>query len=176
MFTSDKLRRMIRKLLFLLLAAATMPLFASDKTFDATYVATIKDVPAGLKTMTVWIPLPVSRGGQTISDIRIDSPLKWTQTSEGAFGDRYAYTKVINPAAGDFMVKVHFRGTRNEVTTAKLAETRASKADLARALKADKLVTLSPRVKKLANEVTAGKTGAVDQAHELVELHHIRYS
>ena len=148
----------MRKLLFLLLAAAALPLFASDKTFDATYVATIKDVPAGLKTMTVWIPLPVSRGGQTITDVRIDSPLKWMQTSEGAFGDRYAYTKIFNPPAGDFMVKVHFRGTRNEVTTANLAETRASQAELARALRADKLVTLSPRVKKLANEVTAGKT------------------
>jgi transglutaminase-like putative cysteine protease len=169
MFTSGKLRRAMRKILFLLLAAAALPLFASDKTFEATYVATVKDIPAGLKTMTVWIPLPVSRGGQTVSDVRIDSPLQWTQTSEGTFGDRYAYTKVSHPAAGDFMVKVRFRGTRNEVTTAKLAETRASKAELARALKADKLVTLSPRVKKLANEVTAGKTGTVDQAHAIYD-------
>src|SRR5205807_626725 len=169
--SSVKLRGMIRKLLFLLLlAAAALPLFASDsKTFEATYAATIKDVPAGLKTMTVWIPLPVSRGGQTISDIRIDSPLKWMQTSEDAFGDRYAYTNVVSPPAGDFMVKVHFRGTRNEVTTAKLAETRASKAEIARALKADKLVTLSPRVRKLANEVTAGKTSTVDQAHAIYD-------
>jgi len=169
MFTSGKLRRVMRKLLFLLLAAAALPLFASDKTFQATYVATIKDVPAGLKSMTVWIPLPVSRGGQTISDVRIDSPLKWMQTSEGTFGDRYAYTKISHPAAGDFMVKVHFRGTRSEVTTAKLPETRASKAQLARALKADKLVTLSPRVKKLANEVTAGKTGTIAQAHAIYD-------
>src|SRR6478609_4379108 len=98
----------MRKLLFLLLATIALPLFASDKSFEATYVATIKDVPAGLTTMTVWIPLPVSRGGQTVSDVRIDSPLKWMQTSENTFGDRYAYTKVSNPAAGDFMVKVHF--------------------------------------------------------------------
>src|SRR5438105_11682201 len=111
--SSVKLRGMIRRLLFLLLAAAALPLFASDsKTFEATYAATIKDVPAGLKTMTVWIPLPVSRGGQTISDVRIDSPLKWMQTSEDAFGDRYAYTNVVNPLAGEFMVKVQFRGTR----------------------------------------------------------------
>ncbi|HEY4640126.1 MAG TPA: transglutaminase-like domain-containing protein [Thermoanaerobaculia bacterium] len=159
----------MRKLLFLLLATAALPLFASDKTFEATYVATIKDVPAGLKTMTVWIPLPVSRGGQTVSDVRIDSPLQWMETSENTFGDRYAYTKVSHPAAGDFMVKVHFRGTRNEVTTARLAERRASKAEIARALRADKLVTLSPRVKKLANEVTAGKTTPVDQAHAIYD-------
>ena len=159
---------MIRKALFLLLAALTLPLFAADsKTFEATYVATLKDVPAGLKKMTVWIPLPVSRGGQMVSDVRIDSPLSWMQTSEDTFGDRYAYTTVRNPPAGDFMVKVHFRGTRNEVTTAKLAEKRASKAQLARALRADKLVTLSPRVKKLANEVTAGKTTTVGQARAI---------
>jgi transglutaminase-like putative cysteine protease len=169
MFTSDKLRGMIRKLLLLLLALTTLPLFASGKTFEATYVAAVKDVPAGLKKMTVWIPLPVSRGGQTISHVRIDSPLTWTETSESTFGDRYAYAKVLNPAAGDFMVKVHFRGTRNEVTTAKLAETRASKAEIARALKADKLVTISPRVKKLANEVTAGKTSPIDQAHAIYD-------
>jgi transglutaminase-like putative cysteine protease len=161
---------MTRKLLFLLLAAAALPLFASDsKTFEATYTATVKDVPAGLKAVNVWIPLPVSRGGQTISDVRIDSPLHWTETSENVFGDRYAITTVANPPAGDFVVKVHFRGTRNEVTTAKLAETKASKAELSRALQADRLVTLSPRVRKLADEVTAGKTTPTDQAHAIYD-------
>ncbi|MEA2337244.1 MAG: hypothetical protein QOE82_1251 [Thermoanaerobaculia bacterium] len=161
---------MIRRFLFPLLAAFALPLFAADsKSFEATYVATLKEVPAGLKSMTVWIPLPVSRGGQTITDVRIDSPLRWTHSSEGTFGDRYAYTKVNHPPAGDFMVKVRFRGTRDEVTTAKLAEKRASRAELARALKADKLVTLSPRVKKLAHEVTAGKTTAVEQAHAIYD-------
>jgi transglutaminase-like putative cysteine protease len=161
---------MTRRLLFLLLAAAALPLLASDsKSFEATYIATVKDVPAGLKEMTVWIPLPVSRGGQTISDVRIESPQRWTETSEGKFGDRYAYATIANPHSGDFTVKVHFRGTRNEVTTAKLAETQASRAELTRALKADKLVTLSPRVKTLANEVTAGKTTPAAQAHAIYD-------
>ncbi len=161
---------MMRRLLFLVLAAAALPLFASDsKTFEATYVATVKDVPAGLKEMRVWIPLPISRGGQTISDVRIESPLHWTERSEGEFGDRYATTTIANPPAGDFVVKVHFRGTRNELTTTRLAETQASKAELARALRADKLVTLSPRVKKLADEVTAGKTTPTEQAHAIYD-------
>src|SRR5216684_7129109 len=161
---------MMRRLLLLLLAAAALPLFASDsKTFEATYVATVKDVPAGLKEMRVWIPLPVSRGGQMISSVRIESPLHWTERSEGEFGDRYATTTIANPPAGDFVVKVHFRGTRNELTTTRLAETQASKAELARALRADKLVTLSPRVKKLADEVTAGKTTPTEQAHAIYD-------
>ena len=36
-------------------------------------------------------------------------------------------------------------------------------------MKADKLVTLSPRVKKLANEVTAGKTTPTGQAHAIYD-------
>jgi transglutaminase-like putative cysteine protease len=156
--------------LFLLLAATALPLFASgSKTFEATYVATVKDVPAGLKELNVWIPLPVSRGGQTISDVRIASPLHWTEKSESEFGDRYATTTIANPPAGDFVVKVHFRGTRNELTAARLPETHASKEELARALRADKLVTLSPKVKKLANELTAGKTTPTEQAHAIYD-------
>jgi len=161
---------MIRKLFFLLLASLALPLFAAaSKSFEATYIATIKNVPAGLKTLKVWIPLPVSRGGQTISDVRIESPQHWTETSEGAYGDHYAYTTITNPPAGDFSVKVRFRGTRNEITPADLPETHASKAELARALKPDTLVTISPRVKKLADEVTAGKKTPSEQAHAIYD-------
>src|SRR4051812_4767710 len=166
----DRLRIMIRRLLFLLLATTAFPLFASgSRTFEATYIATVKDVPAGLKEMTVWIPLPVSRGGQTVSDVRIESPQKWIETTERKFGDRYAHATIANPAAGDFVVKVHFRGMRNEVTMSHPAETRATQAEIARALKADKLVTLSPRVKKLAKDVTAGKTTPIGQAHAIYD-------
>ncbi len=161
---------MMRRLLFLLLAASTLPLFATDrKTFEATYTATVKDVPAGLKEMKVWIPLPVSRGGQTINDVRIESQQQWTETNDGEFGNRYAFATIVSPPAGDFIVKLHFRGTRNEVTTSRLAETRSSGTELARALKADKMVTLSPRVKKLAAEVTAGKTTTTEQAHAIYD-------
>jgi transglutaminase-like putative cysteine protease len=170
MFDRINFAPMIRRLVFLLFVLLALPLHAADsKSFDATYIATVKDVPAGLKQMKVWIPLPVSRGGQTITDVRIESPLQWMKTAEGTFGDRYAYTTVAHPPAGDFMVKVRFRGTRNEVTTARLAERHASQAELKRALKADKLVTLSPRVRKLANEVTAGKRTSTDQAHAVYD-------
>jgi transglutaminase-like putative cysteine protease len=161
---------MIRRLLPLLLATiAIQGLAADSKTFDATYIATVKDVPAGVKAMKVWIPLPVSRGGQTVSNVRIESPNTWTESTEATFGDRYAYATITNPPAGDFVVKVHFHGMRKEVTTLRLAETSASKAELQRALKADRLVTLSPRVRRLASEVTAGKATATEKAHAIYD-------
>src|SRR5262249_5077307 len=48
-------------------------------------------------------------------------------------------------------------------------ERNASRAELQRALRADRLVTLSPRVRKLADEVTAGKTAPLEQARAIYD-------
>ena len=150
----------------LILAALSAP---SGRAFEATYTATVKDLPAGVSELKIWIPLPVSRGGQTIESVSIDSPYAWKRYTEPEFGDSYAFATIKSPPAGDLAVRVHFRGTRHEVTTASLAERTATKKELARALRADKLVTLSPRVRNLADEITRGKSTPVDQAHAIYD-------
>lgn len=155
-------------LTFALLAA--LPLEAgTSRRFDATYTATIKDIPAGTGPIEVWVPLPVSRGGQTIEAVSIDSPYKWQRRADREFGVAYLFTTIAKPPAGDLAVRVHFRGTRREVTTASLAERTATKKELDRALRADRLVTLSPRIRKLADEVTRGKTSAIEQARAIYD-------
>ena len=139
------------------------------KTYDATYIATLSSIPDGVKELTVWIPLPVSRGAQTVSDVKIDSPYKWETHAEGEFGNRYATATIANPPAGDLSMKVHFTATRREETMEHPFETKATKGELARALRADKLVTLSPRVRELANTLTAGKTTPVEQARAIYD-------
>ncbi|MFL6247636.1 MAG: hypothetical protein ACJ74H_16545, partial [Thermoanaerobaculia bacterium] len=104
------------------LIAAPAALAASARHFDATYTATVRDVPAGMTSLQVWIPLPVSRGGQTIESVSIDSPYKWQRHHDPVFGDDYVYSTLANPPAGDLAVKIRFSGTRREVTTASLAE------------------------------------------------------
>lgn len=153
----------------LLLLAAASAFAAKSKSFEATYTATVANIPAGTHDLTVWIPLPVSRGAQQITDVTIDSPYKFTKHVEKEFGNHYAVATIADPPAGDLVVRVHFRGTRNETTVSAPFETRATRAEVARALKADKLVTLSPRVRKLANEVTAGQTTVVGQAHAIYD-------
>lgn len=153
----------------LVVASAAIAAETNPKTFDATYTATVAGVPEGLKQVKVWIPLPVTRGAQKVSDVRIDSPYSFTVEKESEFGNRYAYATIANPPAGDLAIPVHFKVTRAEESIAQPAETAASKRELDRALKADRLVTLSPRVRKLANEVTAGKSGTVEQAKAIYD-------
>ena len=151
-------------LLFSLSAFATEP-----RRVEATYTATIANIPAGVDKLNVWIPLPVSRGPQRVSDITIDGPARFTTMREKEFGNDYAFAVIEHPAAGELTVRVHFTAERREETMNSLAETKATKRELNRALRADRLVTLSPRVRKLADEVTAGKRDPIDEAHAIYD-------
>ena len=153
--------------LYLLLAALVQP---RQRTFEATYTATLSDIPHTASEMTVWIPLPMSGDGQRVTDIAIDSPYDWHRATEKEFGNQYAYATVPRPESGTFSVRVNFKATRNEISGDALGDTsKPSKAELQRALKADRLVTLSPRVRQLADKITAGKTSTMDQAHAIYD-------
>jgi transglutaminase-like putative cysteine protease len=148
---------------------STLGLFAaSSNTFDATYVATVAGVPEGLKELDVWIPLPVTRGAQTVSDVTIDSPYAFTRYRD-AVGNEYAFARITEPPAGDLSFRVHFVATRREITQDHPFETSATREELQRSLRPNRLVTLSPRVKKLAAEITAGRKDPIDQAHAIFE-------
>ncbi|HEX3580712.1 MAG TPA: transglutaminase domain-containing protein [Thermoanaerobaculia bacterium] len=161
------MKRIIYALLSLLIAFTALG--DNSKSFDATYVATIGSIPDGVQKLTVWIPLPVSRGAQTVSDVKIESPYNWEKHVDKTFGNHYATTTIKNPKAGDLTVKVHFTATRREETMDHPFERAATKADLDRALEPNKLVTLSSRVRELADQITAGKTGPIEQAHAIYD-------
>jgi transglutaminase-like putative cysteine protease len=144
--------------------------FAGDaKSFEASYTGTVANVPAGTKNLKVWIPLPISRGNQTVSNVVIEGPYKWTRHHDATFGNDYAFTTIAEPPAGDLQVTVRFTAIRRAATLDAPAEMSATKAELARALQPDRLVTLSPRVRRLADEVTAGKTAPIEQAHAIYD-------
>jgi transglutaminase-like putative cysteine protease len=153
-----------------LMLAATIA-FADDasRTFDATYTATLTNIPADAGILNVWIPIPTTRAEQTITDIKIDSPYTWTRMRENEFGDEYIVGKLPAPQTGELTVRVTFHATRKAVAYQTIANTTPSKSDLARALRADRLVTISPRIQKIADEVTVGKTTTTDQAQAIYQ-------
>jgi transglutaminase-like putative cysteine protease len=158
---------MRRIVLISLLFATVASAGTAPKTFDATYVATVSGIPEGAKELKLWIPLPVTRGAQTVSNVAIDAPYTFERHKEG--GNEYAFATIANPPAGDLTVKVRFNATRHEETAIAPFETTATRAEVYRALQADRLVTLSPRVRKLADEVTAGRKGTMEQAKAIYD-------
>lgn len=161
-------------LIALPVAAAEGP---ASRTFDAVYTATIKNIPAGAGVLSVWIPLPTSRPEQAISDVVIDSPYDWKRFKENEFNDEYAFARIPAPLTGELTIRVRFHGTRHAVDAASIKNVRLTESERRRALKADRLVTLSPRIHKLATEITSGKTTTIGQAQAIYEyvVTHMKY-
>lgn len=157
----------MRKLTFVSLLLICVPLLAAppQKTVEAMYTATIANVPAGLPELKVWIPLPATRGWQRVSNVQIEAPFPFTRHHEDEFGNEYAYAVIPNPPAGDLTVRVRFTATRREADAP--VERVASRSEIRRALRPDKLVTVSPRLQKLADEITKGISDPYEQAHAI---------
>jgi transglutaminase-like putative cysteine protease len=152
----------------LALSIATAAMAGTAKTFRATYTATVNGIPEGTKEVTVWIPLPASAGPQSVRDVDIESPYKWTRHRDDVYGNEYAVATIANPPA-DLTVPVRFIAVRREVEMSHPYDTKATARDRQRELAANRLVTLSPRVHKLAEEITAGKTAPFDQAKAIYD-------
>ena len=139
-------------------------LLALSRTFDATYTATLSEIPANTEKVNVWIPLPKTSEHQTVTDVTIDAP--FTRRSDPAWGNDYAFATIEKPDR-TLNVRVKFTVTRNEarLEDIKGADGRPDE----RTLKADRLVTLSPRVRELAHNLTAGKKTTVDKARAIYD-------
>lgn len=156
-------------LVLLMLAAASLPVPAASRSVEAVYVGAVSEIPEGVKQLQVWVPIPASGLHQEISEIEILSPYNWKMAREDEFGNRYIYTTIENPPAGELTVRVWVRATRRTALMASLPRVNPSKGELERNLRADRLVTLSPRVRKLAEEVTAEARGPIEQARAIYD-------
>jgi len=170
-----------RLILIALAVSIALPVAAGEgpasRTFDAVYTATIRSIPADAGVLNVWIPLPTSRPEQAISDVVIDSPFDWKRFKESEFDDEYAFAKVPAPLTGELTIRIRFHGTRHAVDAASIKNVRLTDRERRRALKADRLVTLSPRIRKLAAEITRGKATTLDQAQAIYQyvVTHMKY-
>lgn len=156
-----------------LLALAALDAIASgapsSRAFEATYTATITNIPADGGVLMVWLPLPRTRSAQGITDVKIDSPYQWQRYTEKEFGNEYAVARIPAPQTGELVFRVNFQGTRSAIAMERIANVTPSQSELERALRADKMVTLSSRVRKLSEEVTASKTTPIDKARAIYD-------
>jgi transglutaminase-like putative cysteine protease len=142
------------------------------RVFEATYVGTISPLPPGAKKVDVWIPLPSSTSFQEVRDVMISTPFP-ARVEKDSAGNDVAHFAVPEAAAlggKETEIRVTFRVRRSEVR-APLGQAAYSAPAPAKAppeatpwLGENRMVPLTPRVKKLAAELSAGKRDAVEKA------------
>jgi len=154
-----------------LVAASTALLVADTKaptvrSFEATYVATIAALPATAKRAEVWIPLPSDGPYQTIADVKVAAPAPFTLERDGV-GNRMAHFVLDKPEqfGRDLEVRATYKVTRREAQTPAPGSAKGAPAGAAELLKPNRMVPLTPRVKELADTLSAGKTDTVSKAH-----------
>ena len=131
--------------------AAAVP---ASRSFEATYVATIEDIPAGLNRLEVWVPVPQDSPSQAIRSLKVESPYPGSIRREKEFGNSYYYLTTDQPRAGRLEVRVSFEADRREVLARHLvgASRNETPEDLRRYLQEEQLdsVADSPSVQSFS--------------------------
>jgi transglutaminase-like putative cysteine protease len=143
-------------LTLLLVGTATLATQATPRQSELplrthfTYTATVSEVPAGTKSVAVWIPIPSDSPFQTIANLKVDAPVKHTVNTERKFGNRMVYVRTDKPLT----VTVNFDVERTPVLIMKSRKPVTDEPrDLKRFLKADKLVPVDGRLRDISVEV-----------------------
>lgn len=139
------------------------------------FVATVHVpvMPPGSRKLRLWIPLPYRDGYQTISDLKIDSPIGYKVRAEPEYRNRSAFF-VIRPddAASPFDVQVSFDAQRFEHRASLIASNDAPAlpaVSTARFLEPDRLVPINGIIGDLSRAETQGATQPVEKARKIYD-------
>jgi transglutaminase-like putative cysteine protease len=143
---------------------------AESRKFKVTYVAHVKDVPAGTKTLRLWFPVPQDTVLQTISDVSFEGAAPKVGT-EPKFGNKIAYVEIADPKP-NVDVTMRFTGVRKELVTdlSKLGKDAPETDASTSAFMGEENVTIiDDQVRKTAAEVTAGKATTLEKARAIYD-------
>ncbi len=145
----------------------------ATRQFEFTYKVTVPALPPGSASLHLWIPLPPSDAFQTISDLKIESPIAYKIQSEREYGNRFAYF-VVPPerASVAFDITLHFQATRREhqvalggAHPARLAPAKFT-PEIKRSLAPDHMVPLDGVIAELAHQELDGTNDPLQQARK----------
>ncbi len=142
--------------------------------FEFTYKATVKEVPEGTKHLNVWLPYPTTDANQEIYDMRVSSPASSSVYVEPRFGNSILFVSLDDPKAAPFDIVMQFKVRRSEnlkrdFATVKYSGSGPLDPDVAEFLKPDKLVPVTPEIKRWAEEATKGKKTDLERARAIYD-------
>ena len=116
----------------------------------------------------MWIPLPYEETYQSITNLKIESPVSYRIEREKQYGDRYAYM-VVSAARPKLRLTSVFRFTCSGSSTGSLWTTRMNAPEkpaiaTARFLQPDRLVPIDGEIGKFSQQETQGAVAPLDKA------------
>ncbi len=150
-----------------------------SRQFEFTYHVEVKDLPAGGKTVRLWIPYPHADAHQEISDVHVEGTAQGMVYEEPVHGNLIYY--VSSPAHGEpIELTLKFRVARRENIHRDFfaaADNSPLPASVERYLHPDTLVPLNDAIREQARKIAAGKTTAAEKARAIYDyaIAHLKY-
>jgi len=120
------------------------------RVFDLSWTISVNDVPAGAGNATLWIAVPPNLPMQTVSDLTVQTSYPWEMVEDPDFHNRAVRVAVTNPPES-LAVTLAAVVSRRPVTGPVPAS--LTGADRQLYLREEGLVSLSPRIRALADSV-----------------------
>ncbi len=133
-------------------ARAADPADAHDAAhaYDMNWTIQVDDVPAGANEATVWIAVPQELPEQAVTGLTVDAKYAWKYVEDPTFHNRVVMVTVPDPAS-TFSVGLAAHVVRRPVLRPEPAT--LSPAERQLYLREEGLVSLSPRIRALADSI-----------------------
>lgn len=142
-----------------------------SRSFEFSSIVHVPAMPAGNKELRLWIPLPYEETYQSVSNLKIESPVAYHIDHEKQYGNRYAYL-VVNAAKNkepfDIRVSFHVQRFEHRVSLDGKNEPPDRPAiATARFLQPDRLVPINGVIENISQQETQGVTAPLDKAQHI---------
>lgn len=145
-----------------------------ERHVEFDYDVRLNKIPSGTNDVNIWLPLIPDNEYQAVEETVIEPEDGYTITSEKVYGNKILHY-VLNSPQSPFHIKVRYKVRRQEYSKTSQGNGqgfRGKKEDakgLNPYLQPSRLVTISPRVRELAAQVTKGKKDTIDKAMSIYD-------
>jgi transglutaminase-like putative cysteine protease len=154
-------------------AAAAAGAAVPSRSFQFTYVIHVPAMPEGSRELRLWAPMPYQDLYQSISQLRVESPVPYVMRRDSEYSDQYAYFVIgATHAKAPFDIRVSFHAKRFEH---RVALTGASDTvdqpiiSTARFLEPDQMVPINGLISDLSRQQTDRTTLPLDKARKIYD-------
>ena len=141
----------------------------TTRTFDLTYVAEVRGIPAQAGQVDVWIPYPQSDEHQDILSVEVETPFAWDLFDEAEYGNRILHLRVDGRAVRSIPVTMRLQVARREHVQSLGGASAVPPTPDPRWLEPDRLVPLDRRIRSIATDVTADAGSPTEQARAIYD-------
>jgi transglutaminase-like putative cysteine protease len=140
-----------------------------SRKFSIEYTGKVLEIPGGTKKLRVWMPAPESTTVQKIEQLEFTPKARLAQESK--YGNQIAYWEMAQPPSS-LELRMKFVCTRKEIRM-DLERLKTDGRESGEAFtvfkQPDRLVIVDEEIRKLAGEITKGKTTTLEKARAIYD-------